>query len=60
LSGRNVPAPRELKQEAGAEGITKEELIPTGFRFLTSRALVMVGDVEARAVITRVEGRIED
>jgi polyisoprenoid-binding protein YceI len=35
-------------------------VIPAVSDFLTSRALIMAGDVEARAVITRIEGRIED
>ena len=35
-------------------------MIPAVSDVLTSVALFMTGEVEARAVITRIEGRIED
>jgi hypothetical protein len=47
---RDVPARREnreefSKQEAGAEGITKQDVIPAVSDFLTSLALIMAGPV---------------
>jgi hypothetical protein len=35
-------------------------VIPAVSDVLSSLALIMTGEVEARAVITRIEGRIED
>src|SRR6185437_1221506 len=48
------------EQTADAEGITNEEVIPAVSDVLSSLALIMTGEVEARAAITRIEGRIED
>ena len=47
-------------QSAGKEGITKQDVLPAVVDFLASLALIMAGEAGARAVITRLEGRIED
>lgn len=58
--GRLIDMLTETLQKAGAEGITKQDVIPAVSDFLTSLALIMAGEAGARAVITRMEGRIED
>jgi hypothetical protein len=58
--GRLVDLLTEALQKAGAEGITKQDVIPVLSDFLTSVALIMAGEAGVRAVITRMEGRIED
>ena len=60
-----MPARREnreefAKQKAGFEGITKQDLNPAVSDFLPSLALIMAGEVGARAVIARIQGWIED
>ena len=44
----------------GKEGITKQDVLPAVADFLVSLALIMAGGEGARAVIKRIEGRIED
>jgi hypothetical protein len=58
--GRLVDILTEALQRAGAEGITKEDVLPAVSDFLSSLALILAGEAGARAVITRMEGRIED
>jgi hypothetical protein len=50
----------EALQTAGTEGVTKQDVLPAVPDFLTSLALIMGGEEGVRAVITRMEGRIED
>jgi hypothetical protein len=45
---------------AGKEGITKQDVPPAVADFLASLALIMAGEEGVRAVITRLDGRIED
>jgi hypothetical protein len=45
---------------AGKEGIKKQDVLPAVADFLVSLALIMAGEEGARAVIKRIEGRIED
>jgi hypothetical protein len=47
-------------QTAGQEGVSKQDVLPAVADFLASLALIMAGEEGARAVITRLEGRIED
>jgi hypothetical protein len=58
--GRLIDILTEALQKAGAEGITKEDVLPAVADFLSSLALIMAGEPGARAVIARIEGRIED
>jgi hypothetical protein len=58
--GRLFDILTEALQKAGGEGITKQDAIPAVSDFLTSLALIMAGEAGVRAVITRMEGRIED
>ena len=45
---------------AGKKGITKQDVLPAVADFLVSLALIMAAEGGARAVIKRIEGRIED
>jgi hypothetical protein len=47
-------------QQGGKEGITKQDVLPAVTDFLVSVALIMHGEEGARAVIARIESRIED
>lgn len=58
--GRLIDILTEALQKAGTEGVTKQDVLPAVSDFLTSLALIMVGEEGVRAVITRMEGRIED
>jgi hypothetical protein len=58
--GRLVDILTEALQRAGTEGITKQDVLPAVADFLVSLALIMAGEPGARAVITRIEGRIND
>jgi hypothetical protein len=58
--GRLIEILIEALQKAGTEGITKQDAIPAVADFLTSITLIMAGENGVRAVITRMEGRIED
>jgi hypothetical protein len=58
--GRLIDILTEALQRAGAEGITKQDVIPAVADFLTSIALIMAGEAGVRAVITRMESRIDD
>jgi hypothetical protein len=58
--GRLIDILTEALQSAGAEGITKPDVIPAVADFLTSLALIMAGEAGVRAVMTRMESRIED
>jgi hypothetical protein len=58
--GRLIDILTEVLQRAGAEGITKQDVIPAVADFLMSIALIMAGEAGVRAVMTRMEGRIED
>jgi len=50
----------EALQRAGREGVTKQDVLPAVADFLASLALIMAGEDGMRAVITRLEGRIDD
>jgi hypothetical protein len=50
----------EALQTAGKEEITKQDVLPAVADFLVSLALIMAGEEGARAVIMRIESRIED
>ena len=58
--GRLIDILTEGLQRAGAEGITKQDVIPAVADFLTSIAVIMAGEAGVRAVIARMESRIED
>jgi hypothetical protein len=50
----------EALQRAGRENVTKQDAPPAVADFLASLALIMAGEDGMRAVITRLEGRIDD
>jgi hypothetical protein len=50
----------EALQRAGREGVTKQDVLPAVADFLASLALITAGEAGMRAVITRLEGRIDD
>jgi hypothetical protein len=58
--GRLIDILTEALQRAGEGGITKQDVLPAVADFLASLALIMAGEEGARAVIIRIQGRIED
>jgi hypothetical protein len=58
--GRLFDLLTEALQKAGAEGITRQDVIPVVADFLTALALITAGEAGVRAVMTRMESRIED
>jgi hypothetical protein len=58
--GRLIDLLTEASQRAGKEGVTKQDVLPAVADFLASLALIMAGEEGTRAVITRLEQRIED
>jgi hypothetical protein len=58
--GRLIDILTEALQKAGTEGVTQQDVLPAVSDFLTSLALILAGEEGVRAVITRMEGRIED
>jgi hypothetical protein len=55
--GRLIDILTEALQRAG---ITKQDVIPAVADFLTSIALIMAGEAGVRAMMSRMENRIED
>ena len=58
--GRLIGIVTEALRKAGAEGITKQDVIPAVADFWTPIALIMAGEAGVCAVMTRMESRIED
>ena len=58
--GRLIDILTEALQQAGSEGITRQDVLPALIDFTVSIALIMAGEEGARAALTRIEGRIED
>jgi hypothetical protein len=50
----------EALETVAAEGISKQDMLPAVIDFVTALALIVGKEPAARAVITRMEGRIRD
>ena len=57
--GRPIGILTEALRKAGAEGITKQDVIPAVADFSTPIALIIAGEAGV-CVMTRMESRIED
>lgn len=57
--GRLIGILTEALRKAGAEGITKQDVIPAVADFWTPIALIMAGEAGVCAVMTRMEAELK-